>query len=194
MAAFKEKPNYNLTLEAVEMPRPFRNFAGNPGPFNAPGARNFCILLDEADMLKVDPNYWNVKMLKPREEGDEPRPYLQIAIRWPRPTDKFQGQPPLVVMITDKYVTNDAGEQKIVKARTTLDESMVSLLDWAQVTNVDVMIRPNEYDFQGRKGVKAYCKALYVTIESDELAMKYADIPENTNNGMVFEYDEDEEA
>jgi hypothetical protein len=184
---------YQVTLENVDIPRFMRNFAGAPGPFNAAGVRSFCVLLDEADLLRIDQEYWHLKELRPREEGDLPRPYLQVAARWPKPTDKFQGQPPTVVMITDKIVTLPDGSTEIRKCRTTLDESMVMLLDWATITNADLIVRPHEWTVNGKSGVKAYLKALYVTIESDELEMKYADVPDANNHGMVFETVEDGE-
>jgi len=191
------REQWNVLLEDVDMPRFLRNFAGNEGPMNRKGARNFCIILDEADLQKVDPSYWNVKALKPREEGDTPRPYLQVTIRWPQPTDKKQGKPPTVVMITDKLVTLPNGTQEVRKARTSLDEDMVALLDWAAVSHVDLKIRPYEWDYLGKTGIKAMVVALYVTIESDELELKYSDIPEASNSAgstMQYEYDEVEEA
>jgi hypothetical protein len=137
----------------------FRNFSGEEGKYNAAGNRNFNVLLDpeEAELMAADG--WNVKYLEPREEGDERQPRLEVAVSW-------KNRPPNIVLITSR-------------GKTPLDESMVSLLDWAEIINADLIVNPYEGGpIQGRSGVKAYVKSLYVTIREDELELKYADTPD----------------
>lgn len=139
----------------------FRNFEGKEGQYNRAGDRNFAVLLDDDVAEAMAQDGWNVKWLKPREddadEGETPQAYLQVSVNF----DK--GRPPRVVMITSR-------------GRTNLDESTVEMLDWADITNVDMIVRPYEWSVNGKTGIKAYLQSIYVTIEEDELERKYAEM------------------
>lgn len=142
----------------------FRNFAGKEGMYNAEGDRNFCVLLDDklADSLIKDG--WNVKTLKAREEGDTPQAYIQASVKY-RGRNGNTVRPPTIVMITSK-------------GRTSLSEEECELLDWVDIANVDLILRPFQWAVNGKTGVKAYLKSIYITIMEDELQLKYADVPE----------------
>lgn len=133
----------------------FRNFTGAEGRYNAAGDRNFAIVLtpEQAEEMKADG--WNVKFPNPREDEEETRdPYLQIAVR-------YNFRPPLVVMITST-------------GRTNLTEDTVGTLDWADITNADLIIAPSRWNVGDKTGIKAYLRSLYVTVNEDILARKYA--------------------
>lgn len=135
----------------------FRNFTGAAGQFNREGERNFCVILDDdvADAMKEDG--WNVKYLRPREEDDEPTPYIQVKVN-------YSNRPPRVVLVTER-------------GQTHLGEKEVSLLDWADIAKVDVIFRPYPYEVGGRAGISAYLQSGYFTINEDALERKYADAP-----------------
>lgn len=148
-------PNDNtVVMENVRLI--FRNFAGKEGMYNREGERNFAVLLDEETAGKMAEDGWNVKALRAREEGEPEQPYLQVSVN-------FKGRPPRVVMITSR-------------GRTTLHEDEVEILDWADIRVADLIVRPYEWAVNGKTGIKAYLQSIFVTIEEDELELKYADL------------------
>lgn len=134
----------------------FRNFAGREGMYNREGDRNFCVLLDDETAQLMAKDGWNVKYLRPRDEEETEQAYLQVSVN-------FKGRPPRVVMITSR-------------GRTTLQEDEVELLDWADILTADLIMRPYEWAVNGKTGIKAYLQSIFVTIEEDELELKYADV------------------
>lgn len=134
----------------------FRNFSGKEGQYNREGDRNFAVILDPVIADQMLEDGWNVKTLKPREEGDEPTPYVQVAVN-------FNNRPPKIMQITSS-------------GRTLINEDLVDTLDWAEIKTVDLIARGYEWSVNGKSGVKAYLKTMFVTIEEDALERKYADM------------------
>ena len=134
----------------------FRNFIGKEGPYNREGERSFAVKLDPETAETLANDGWNVKTLEPREEGDEPVPYVQVSVR-------FDIMPPTVFMITST-------------GRVRLDEDSVGVLDWANIQTVDLIVRGYDWVVRDKTGTKGYLKSMYVTIEEDELERKYANM------------------
>lgn len=135
----------------------FRNFEGAEGQYNRKGDRNFAVLLDDDIADRMASDGWNVKLLKAREEEDTPQPYLPVTV-------SFKGRPPTIAMVTSR-------------GRTLLGEDECEVLDWADIRNVDLIVRAYSWGpINGKSGVKAYLKSIYVTINEDELDLKYGDL------------------
>lgn len=141
----------NVTIEDITIA--FRNFAGKEDTYNRAGDRNFAILLEPDMAAKLEGDGWNIKYLKVREEGDEPQPYIQVAV-------SYKNRPPKIAMVTSKGITY-------------LGEAEVELLDWADIEEADVTLNPYEWEVGGKTGVKAYVKSLFVKIEEDYLQEKW---------------------
>ena len=145
------KQTNNIMIENARLI--FKNFSGEESKFNRGGNKNFCVVLDPDMAQDLADEGWNIKYLRPREEGEEPTPYIQVTVA-------YGNIPPKVIMI--------AGRNK-----TPLDSLAISTLDYAEIKNVDLIIRPYHWEVNGKQGIKAYLKTMYVEIEQDAFASKY---------------------
>lgn len=154
--------NKNIVIEHARIG--FRNFSGKEGKYNPSGRRNFCVFF-ESDMAKtLEQDGWNIRWLEPRDENEDRQAYLQVAV-------SFDNIPPKIILISSK-------------GKTQLDEDGINILDWAEIENVDLIIRPYNWNVNGKDGVKAYIKSMYVTLVEDEFENKYLDVPDSAANSI----------
>lgn len=133
----------------------FRNFSGRPTAYAKDGGkRTFNVVLDPKVAEQMFKDGWNVKAPGPTEEGDVRDPHIQVELR-------FDVRPPHVVMITS------AG-------RTDLNKDTIDMLDSVDFANVDLIANASYWEVNGKSGIKAYLKSMFVTIEEDYLERKYA--------------------
>lgn len=141
----------NISIDNAQIR--FRNFTGEPTKFDkAGGKRTFSVILDPDMADKLRDDGWNVKSWEP-EGADEPIYHLPVEI-------SYKIYPPKVWMIS--------GNKK-----TMLQEDTISALQYAEFTKVQLIIRPYCWEVNGKSGIKAYVKAMYVTIEEDEFEKEY---------------------
>lgn len=165
----------NVTIEDARLM--FRNFAGEEGPYNAKGDRSFAIRLTPEQAAVLSADGWNVKTRPPREEGDEEMHYMKVAV-------SYKNRPPNVVMVTQRF---NRETQKFEPARTSLPEELVDLVDSLDIAKADLILNPYRWNVRGESGIKAYLKSLFITVQQDDLEMKYAAIPEFDPTGKPLE-------
>lgn len=145
-----------ISLENVRIG--FRNFEGREGMYNKKGERSFAVFLDRRTAEELAAEGWNVKFPKEQlnivdPEADTREPYLQVSV-------SFDFYPPNVFLISNERPTK-------------LGEEEVAMLDWAEIENVDLVLRPYEWSVNRNSGIKAYLKSGYFTIVADRFAQKY---------------------
>lgn len=146
-----------VLLENVKIT--LKNFAGLPDKFNPRGDRTFAVLLDDDIAADMERDGWLVKQFRQRDPDEPAQCFIKVRVHFGRKI-------PRVVMVTSR-------------GRTTLtDAEDLKLLDWADIRTVDLILRPNDWEMDGKSGRKAYLKSMFATIEEDALERKYSDIPE----------------
>ncbi len=135
----------------------FRNFAGIQGKYNKPGERNFSLVVpDEETANELINRGWNVRIKPPREEGEEPFRTLPVKV-------KFNDRGPSVYLKTNG-ITNK------------IDEESVGILDRIDIANVDLDIRPYDWERDdGETGRSAYLQSICVTQAVDRFAERMED-------------------
>lgn len=145
-----------VSLENVRIG--FRNFEGREGMYNKKGERSFAVFLDKLTAEEMAADGWNVKFPKDNGQGVDPdmdarEPYIQVSVG-------FEAYPANVFLISNGNPTK-------------LTEDEVAMLDWAEIENVDLVLRPYEWSVNRNSGIKAYLKSGYFTIVVDRFAAKY---------------------
>jgi hypothetical protein len=144
-----------VSLENVRIG--FRNFEGREGMYNKKGERSFAVFLDNELANAMAADGWNVRFPKESRDidpdEDTRQPYLQVSVG-------FEFYPPNIFLISNNTPTK-------------ISEESVSMLDWAEIENVDLVLRPYEWSVNRNSGIKAYLKSGYFTIVADRFAKKY---------------------
>lgn len=134
----------------------FKNFTGKDDKFGREGGRSFSIVIeDDALAEQLANDGWNVKPLTPRDPDEKVNHFIKVKI-------SFKVRPPKIWLLTNHK-------------RTLLDEDTIATLQYARIENADVVVSPWRWEVNGKTGIAAYLETLYVKIEDDPFADKYAD-------------------
>lgn len=134
----------------------FKNFTGKDDKFGREGDRSFSIVIeDDALAEQLANDGWNVKQLTPRDPDEKVNHFIKVKI-------SFKVRPPKIWLLTNHK-------------RTLLDEDTIATLQYARIENADVVVSPWRWEVNGKTGIAAYLETLYVKIEDDPFADKYAD-------------------
>ena len=132
----------------------YRNFSGAPSKFNREGDRNFAVVIPTEELARELTDLgWNIKVKPPREGDDVPFMFLPVKI-------KFNERGPVA------YLKSGGN---LVK----LDEEGIGCLDDVDVAQVDLDIRPFDWDVNGKQGRTAYLQSICVTQRIDRFAERY---------------------
>ena len=134
----------------------FKNFTGKDDKFGREGDRSFSIVIEDDALAEQLANAgWNVKPLTPRDPDEKVNHFIKVKI-------SFKVRPPKIWLLTNHK-------------RTLLDEDTIATLQYARIENADVVVSPWRWEVNGKTGIAAYLETLYVKIEDDPFADKYAD-------------------
>lgn len=154
MSTMKTKPrNEKLEVRIDNARVMFRNFAGAAGNYNPAGNRNFAVFLPTEVAEKMERDGWKIRWLNSRE--DEP-PQAMVSVKL-----NFGNYPPNIFLVSDGKISK-------------LSEENVNVLDFAELAQVDLILRGYTWEVQGKTGIKAYLKEGYFVLVVDELAKKYS--------------------
>lgn len=144
----------NISIENAKII--LRNFSGAESNFNRKGDRSFGVIIENPEAAKDLANIgWNVKCIPAKSPDETDLYFIKVAV-------SYDNYPPKVIMVTQRK-------------KSPLDSSNIGNLDFADIKTVDLIISPYCWEVSGKRGIKAYLKTMYVTIEEDEFAYKYED-------------------
>ena len=154
MAILTEKPNNEKLEVRIDNAKVmFRNFSGVASNYNQAVNRNFCVFLSDEVANKMEKEGWNIKWLRSRED-EPPQAMLSVKVN-------FGNYPPKIFLVSDGNISK-------------LTEENIKELDFAELAQVDLILRGYTWEVQGKTGIKAYLKEGYFVVVVDELAKKYS--------------------
>lgn len=143
-------------LEIEEARIIYRNFSGEGSKYNREGDRNFAVIIPDEESKEILVNEgWNVKIKPPRDEYEDPFMFLPVKV-------KFNNRGPAVYVKSGDVVTR-------------LNEETVGMLDEIDILNVDLDLRPYDWDVNGKTGRTAYLQSINVRQNVDRFGARYAE-------------------
>jgi hypothetical protein len=136
----------------------YRNFSGTGSKYNREGDRNFAVVIPTEEMAdELIRRGWNVKMKPPRDEDEGPFFTLPVKI-------KFNDRGPIVRLKSGRGMP------------VMLDAESIGCLDEIDILEVDMDLRPYDWEVNGKTGRTAYLQNLHVTQDIvDRFASRYED-------------------
>lgn len=135
----------------------YRNFTGEGSKFNREGDRNFAVIIESQELAdQLTEAGWNVKIKPPRDEDDSPFMFLPVKV-------KFNDRGPTAYL--------KSGNADPVK----LDEESIGCLDDIDILDVDLDVRPYDWNVNGKEGRTAYLQSIFVTQDVDRFASRFDD-------------------
>lgn len=136
----------------------FKNFSGREGTYNTEGERSFSVLIDDPTIAQMlSDEGWNIRILKPRDDQEEPNHSLQIKVTQRKRDGRgFTKLPPI-------HLHSDGNE-------VVLNENTVGELDYANIKSTYFSVRGYQYE-PGK--ISAWLNLMHVELEEDPFASRY---------------------
>lgn len=132
----------------------YRNLRGEGSKFNREGDRNFAVAIPNQELAdELIDRGWNVKIKERIDE--EPFRYLPVKV-------KFNDRGPHVYLVSGN-------------AHRELSEDMVSIVDEIDIRQVNLDVRPYDWEVNGKTGRTAYLQSMEVIQEIDRFTARYAE-------------------
>ena len=130
---------------------------------NMKGQRNFNVYIYNTELAEeMRDAGWNVKIVPPRNEGDEPSYCLSVELRW---RDKM-GELLNEGLLPKVHLEGTNGEED-------LSEKTVGILDEAEISDVGIYIRPRHYDGNNGHAIKAFLDEGWFVVEESNRGEMY---------------------
>lgn len=133
-----------------------RNFEGRKHDYNVKGQRNFSVIINSEELAEdLIKEGWKIKSKPPKEEGDRPFTYMPVNIFF-----------------------NDFGPDIFIESGDNvfqLYEDTVHRIDKMNILDVDLHIRPNNWEINGKTGRSAYLNSIWVRQNVSIFASRYND-------------------
>ena len=139
----------------------FRNFSGAEGQYNKAGDRNFeLIISDPNEAQRLTEEGWNVR-IKPIRNGEETIYVLKVKVNM----DVKPGRKPVKAVLIVNGMQTELDAESI---------GILDAIDYNDIQNIDLVIRPYNYDVSGKSGVAAYLEEIWVTQSDTGFSSKYS--------------------
>lgn len=139
----------------------FKNFSGKAGLYNREGDRSFHVRIPEDMVERLRDEGWTIKEKAPRTPEEDTLYYMKIRVRYShKPEEEYRN--PLI------YKGIAGGEYRL------LPERLIGALDHDEIVRCDLVVKPSHYSMtDGREGVTAYLKEMYVTVPGNRFVGRY---------------------
>lgn len=131
-----------------------KNFEGRKTDYNTKGKRNFSIIIPSEELAEdLTRQGWKVKVNPPKEDGDKPFMYMPVNLFF-----------------------NDFGPDVFLESGDNvhqLYEDAIHRLDKMNILDVDLHIRPNNWEINGKTGRTAYVNSMWVRQNVSIFASRY---------------------
>lgn len=132
-----------------------RNLRGVKTEYNRVGNRGFSIVLSEDEAEELIDRGYNVRVRPSQSNPDDKFCFLPIAVN-------YNNIPPRIYRVTEDTMM-------------LLSEANVGIIDTSDIVNVNLTVNARYWDINGKQGIKPYVNTMYVEVEEDSFAGKYAD-------------------